>query len=77
MKTFNVGDAVVFDSRTGPLAAEYRGCQWGVDGKEACVIIREPGRPAEQLMVSFMQLRPAVQPSGDPSAACAPESPAT
>lgn len=51
---FGVGETVIWNSRhSGRLLAEYRGrddiTTWPQPTPAACVIIREPGRPAEQV----------------------------
>lgn len=60
MQNVNVGDAVVWQSRVGPVAAEFRGRFRGDDGRAmACVIVRPPGEPPYQTGVPVDELRPA------------------
>lgn len=54
---FNVGELLIWNSRfQGKVKVEYRGKQYGIDGWEACVIIREEGKNPEQLMVPMTEL---------------------
>lgn len=54
---FNVGELLTWNSRfQGKVKVEYRGKQFGVDGWECCVIVREEGKNPEQLMVPLTEL---------------------
>ena len=54
---YRVGELVTWNTRVGPTDAEYRGRQYGVDGWEACVIVRTPGEPWYQTMVPMLDLQ--------------------
>mgnify|MGYP001617424426 CR=1 FL=1 len=56
---FGVGEIVVWNSRTGPTEAEYRGEMWGSDGftKEATIIVRPPDKPFYQITIPLSQLQ--------------------
>lgn len=53
----NVGDTVVWNSRVGKVEAEYRGKVYGVDGYEACLIVREEGSAPYQTMVPLKEIQ--------------------
>jgi hypothetical protein len=61
MPDFTVGQSVIWDSRRGPVDAEYRGRQWGFcpDGPEACIVVRPCDGPPYQIVVPLSQVRPA------------------
>lgn len=56
----NVGDTVIWDSKTGPVEAEYRGKVYGMDGYEACLIVREEGSAPYQTMVPLKDVKVVV-----------------
>lgn len=52
----NVGDTIVWESRVGKVEAEYRGKSYGIDGYEACIIVRPTDAPPYQTMVPINQI---------------------
>lgn len=56
MNGFNVGETVIWNAVTGPVEAEYRGKSYGMDGYEACIIVRNPDSPPYQIMVPLKLL---------------------
>lgn len=56
----NVGDTVIWNSKTGPVEAEFRGQTMGMDGYEATIIVRpakgESGSPF-QITVNTDQIK--------------------
>jgi len=64
--TANVGDKVIWNSKTGPVEAEFRGQTSGMDGYEATIIVREEGSAPFQITVDADQIRTkSVKKSGD------------
>lgn len=55
--TANVGEIVIWNSRTGPTEAEFRGQTMGMDGYEATIIVREEGKPPFQITVDADQIK--------------------
>ncbi len=53
----NPGDRVIWNSKTGPVEAEYRGQTMGMDGYEATIIVREEGSSPFQITVDADQIR--------------------
>src|SRR5687768_2645877 len=58
VKKLNTGDAVIWDSKAGPVTAEYRGKLMGLDGWEATIICRDDAMPF-QITVPLVQIRAA------------------
>jgi len=54
---FSVGQKVVWNSRTGPVVAEFRGQLMGLDGYEATIIVREEGSSPFQVTVPIMEIK--------------------
>jgi hypothetical protein len=52
----NVGDTVIWQSKIGPVEAEYRGKSYGMDGYEACIIVRDENAPPYQTMVPMKEV---------------------
>jgi hypothetical protein len=61
-RIFGVGEAVVWNSKIGPVEAEYRGKLPGADGWVACVIVRNPGESPYQHMVALSELAKRPEP---------------
>lgn len=53
----NVGDIVTWNSKQGPVDAEFRGQQNGMDGWEATIIVREVGSAPFQITVDADQIK--------------------
>lgn len=57
LQSFNVGEIVIWDSKIGPVNAEYRGKLMGMDGYEATIIVREENENSFQITIPISQLR--------------------
>jgi hypothetical protein len=70
----NVGDKVTWNSRVGPVEADYRGKQMGVDGWQATIIVHTPNAPSYQTTVSLTEIKAASAPAPSPARVTVPAS---
>lgn len=61
----SVGETVTWNSKTGPVDAEYRGKMLGMDGYEATIIVRNPGEPPYQITVPMGQVEQKTESPAD------------
>jgi excisionase family DNA binding protein len=61
---FGVGETVVWNSKTGPVEAEFRGKVRGMDGWDACIIVPGAGVPGlpYQVTVALSELEKRPEP---------------